>query len=379
MLNFLKITSFLLLITFTGCERKAIQSTNDRNELKPYIVQTETFDQSIEQIATSTPLSEHKITSPIEGYIVTQLKPYGSHVKQGDIIFKLVDEDAADKIFSALEQYLSAEIDLKNLANEVDDNELELKAGLVSQEAFKMKKMDLAKHKTTYLQAKYKLMMICRSHNLDFDTVIKVNQENFDDFIKSGGFARHISLRSTEDGVLLPVALEADKGMSSAAAAGKKVDYGQTIAALGDLHQAIMTIQLNETQLPLVEKKPNITAINPAQPKLKLIANVAQINLFNFNPKADEQTRYPITIQVQSPQPIKPGTRFKLIIHDQPRESLMIPIQAIHDLYKKPYVLMQNQEKRFIQLGKSNRSKVEIISGLKQNETILVPTNHPQS
>lgn len=374
MLSLLQTVILFITMALVGCEEKINQPANPKPQANTYAVTKQAFDQSIEQIATGSPIPQDKLTAPIEGYIVSQLIPYGSTVKKGDIIFYMVDEDAPNQIFNALGSYLSAQIDLQDAENAFNDNKLEFEAGLVSQESFNLKEMDLIKSKTAFLEAKYKLVMICKAHNLDFEAVTKINQDNFESFLDFGGFSNQIAVRAPQSGILIPVALNPDKGMSSSASAGTKADSGQSIAALSDLHLSTTSIFVNETQLALLEKKPAISVISPADPKSKFSANIEHIDLFNFNPKADEQTRYPVTIRITGVKNIKPGTRFKIIIHDQPHQSILIPINAVHEIYKKPYVIMKNQEKRFVQLGHTNQNMVEVTAGLVEKDVILIPT-----
>ena len=61
------------------------------------------------------------------------------------------------------------------------------------------------------------------------------------------------------------------------------------------------------------------------------------------------------------------------------RSAALIPIDAVNNPYKSPFVTMADGSKRSIELGKTNLNQVEITKGLLPNEQILVPVSTTKS
>ena len=110
-----------------------------------------------------------------------------------------------------------------------------------------------------------------------------------------------IVITAPNSGTLIPLLSDPTKETTTANV-GSKVEGGQAFAALSNLNQGEIKIELSENQVLMLKNGMSVNIKSLSQPNLKLllIGEISAIKYFEFNQKSDNMTRYPIIIHVKS-------------------------------------------------------------------------------
>lgn len=374
MYNYLKIISFIICLLFFGCEEKSSDATNDKRQQKydVYTVQTSKISDDIEQISVVKPWVHDVILSNVTGFLAKQIAPYGADVKPGDALFVISDTELSSEVFSKLADYHNAKWDYESNQNKLQDYQLQFKSGLVALEEVKQKEIDAKRSEMQLIQSEFALKQIANKIDKTFDELKDIDLDNLKSIFFDNNQKNSIIVTSPNQGTLIPLNLGSNEN-DTIAKTGSEVKGGQAFAALANLTRGEIQIELDESQITKITSGMNVKVQSLSNPKLELTGEIKTIKLFEFNQKSDNLTRYPVTIIVESKKNIIPGTRCKITIPMPSRSVPLIPIDAVNDPYKSPYVTMADGAKRNIILGKTSLNQVEVIKGLSPDEQILVP------
>ncbi len=374
MSTYLKIFSITILILLTGCDQKqTVSNTKSNSNTKTkFVVPSKTINEDIEQTGVITPLTHALIVSPVSGFITQQNAPYGSDVKKDDKIFIVSDADLSTEVFNKIVDYHNAKWDYESSKNKYSDYKLQFKSGLVAEEDVKLQEIEYYRADMKLIQSEFELKKIAKKIDKPFDQLKSTDIEKIKAIFLNKSLKDSITITAPNHGTLIPLLSDPTKE-TTAANVGSKVEGGQAFAALANLNQGEIKIELSENQVLMLKNGMSVNIKSLSQPDLKLTGEISAIKYFEFNQKSDNMTRYPIIIHVKSESNITPGTRCKIIIPMKSRTAIVIPISAIMDPYQNPYVMMSNGTKRNVVLGKTDQNNVEITSGLSPKEIILVP------
>ena len=374
MSTYLKIFSITILILLSGCDQKqTVSNTKSSSNTKTtFVVQSKTINEDIEQTGVITPITHALVVSPVSGFITQQNAPYGSDVKKDDKIFIVSDADLSTNVFNKIADYHNAKWDYESSKNKYLDYKLQFKSGLVAEENVKTKEIEYYRAEMKLLQAEFELKKIANKIGKPFNQLKSTDIEKVKAIFLNKSLKDSITISAPSNGTLIPLLSDPTKD-TTAANVGSKVEGGQAFAALANLNQGEIKIELNENQVLMLKNGMSVNIKSLSQPDLKLTGVISAIKYFEFNQKSDNMTRYPIIIHVNSESNITPGTRCKIIIPMHSRTAIIIPINAVNNPYQSPYVIMANGNKRTVVLGKTDINNVEVKSGLTPNEQILVP------
>lgn len=374
MSTYLKIFSITILILLAGCDQKQTVSNQTSNSTAntTFVVSRKTINEDIEQTSVITPLTHALIVSPVSGFITQQNAPYGSDVKKDDKIFIVSDADLSTDVFNKIVDYHNAKWDYESSKNKYSDYKLQFKSGLVAEEDVKLQEIEYYRADMKLIQSEFELKKIAKKIDKPFDQLKSTDIEKIKAIFLNKSLKDSITITAPNHGTLIPLLSDPTKE-TTAANVGSKVEGGQAFAALANLNQGEIKIELSENQVLMLKNGMSVNIKSLSQPDLKLTGEISAIKYFEFNQKSDNMTRYPIIINVKSESNIIPGTRCKIIIPMKSRTAIVIPISAIMEPYQNPYVMMANGTKRNVVLGKTDQNNVEITSGLSPKEVILVP------
>ena len=375
MSTYLKIFSITLFILLVGCDQNksgTSQSKQTSQTTTTLKITKKTINENIEQTGVITPLTHALVVTPVSGFITKQNFPYGSNVKKDDKIFIVSDSDLSSDVFSKIADYHNAKWDYESSHNKYLDYKLQFKSGLVAQEDVKTKEIDFYRSEMNLLQTEFELKKIAKKIDKPFDQLKSTNIEKIKAIFLNKDLKDSVIISAPSHGTLIPLITDPTKD-NVTAKVGSKVEGGQAFAALANLNQGEIKIELSENQVQMLKNGMSVNIKSLTQPDLKLSGTISAIKYFEFNEKSDNMTRYPIIIHVNSEDNITPGTRCEIVIPMKSRTAITIPINAVNDPYQNPYVIMANGTKRNVNLGKTDINNVEIKSGLAPNEVILVP------
>jgi membrane fusion protein (multidrug efflux system) len=154
---------------------------------------------------------------------------------------------------------------------------------------------------------------------------------------------------------------------------GAVVDTDSVITTLDDTSVIKLDFTVPEIYLSVLSTGMDVTARSPAYPGLKFNGVVAAINS-----RVDPETRT-LMIRAKIPNPeymLKPGMLLIVDLIKNRSQALIIPEEAVIQEKDKKYVYLimpdSTVAKREIATGRRIPGKVEVISGLKQGDPVVI-------
>lgn len=174
---------------------------------------------------------------------------------------------------------------------------------------------------------------------------------------------------------------------------GSRVNAGQVIAHLTNYSDLNMVVQVDELDIPKVKAGQNVEVIVNAFPEQKYEGVVKEIA--SEGTVTNGVSKFDVTVHLSSSKNLKAGmTATADIIIAKKENALYVPIGAVHSLNGKYFVYVQdtaqqntesaaasgsaadyegNGRRVFVKTGLHNDNYIEIVSGLKQGQVVLLP------
>lgn len=154
---------------------------------------------------------------------------------------------------------------------------------------------------------------------------------------------------------------------------GSLVEPGSVITTIDDIDKIKLDFSVPSTYLDVVKKGLNIQAQSDALRGQRFKGTVT-----NIDTRVDARTRS-VVVRAVLPNPkhiIKPGILLTVRLFKNERQALMIPEEAIIQIQQDHFVLSVSQEglveRKPINIGARKPGWVEVLSGIKEGETIIV-------
>jgi len=381
--NRLKVLSLLLAATIlvAGC-------TNAPMEGKPQETTAAAEQNAIKQVKIE-PVTRHSMGDPREqigevaaavkfdmiartsGEVTERAKQNGDKVKKGDVIARLSSERASTKLEDAktqlklTEEALAAnqrntQLQRKDLLNKIKDAEQQFKK-------IRMTEDDEAAEKAadTVKLLREQLNNMDHTNN---DTALQGQVAT----AKAGLKDMQLTLsdyviKAPSDGVLTNVSLRE----------GMYLQGGEVIGVVQRTERMIIQVKLNERAASLVRGKKELIFYTPDSKNTKLTAQINSLDLY-----PDPKTRM-FTMELEADNPtgtIKPGGRVHVQLTTEEEENVVaVPSLSIVREGDETFVYIAKDkkvEKRKVQLGRLNGIYQEVISGLSQDEQLVVSGQH---
>lgn len=153
---------------------------------------------------------------------------------------------------------------------------------------------------------------------------------------------------------------------------GAYIDSGDVITSLDDLSLIKVDFYLPERLLTNIHVGQQVTAVNSAYRDRNFIGKITAIDS-----RIDSSTR---SIKVRAiiankALKLRPGMLININVLQQVEKILQLPESAIIPIEDKHYVFVVNEEKavrKAIEIGRRHPGMVEVISGLVENEQVVV-------
>lgn len=158
---------------------------------------------------------------------------------------------------------------------------------------------------------------------------------------------------------------------------GQTVSTSDPVLVLSD--QLIARAQVDETDIGKVQLDQNSIVMLDAYPEAKIKAKVQHI--YYESKTVNNVTMYEVDLQPENVPPFfRSGMNATIDFIVNSKENIMLlPLEAVNKEQNGSYVWLKNSNspqpiKEMIQLGLSDDKNVEILSGLKLSDTIVVKT-----
>jgi len=284
----------------------------------------EKIDQAISVVGTITANNDVAIVSETQGRVVSVNAKVGDQLGAGSVIAQVDDE-------LKKANYLLAEANYQKTKKDLERNEELFKNNAISTSQIESSRLAFQSAEAQYIVAR-------RQYN---DTRITT---------PIGGI---VSSRSVDFGTM--------------------VVPGTVIANVVDVSKLKVKIQLAEHDVFKIKNGDKAVVSTDVYPGMEFEARVE-----NISAKADEAHTYPVELSLNnnSKNPLKAGmfarVDFKTFVE---RTSVVIAREALVGSLKKPQVFVVEGDKavlRNIVVGVTSSHKIEVLSGLKEGENVVI-------
>ena len=316
-------------------------------------VETRTIEDTIEAAGDVAPKTQIDVKPEVGGKVKTLLVEAGQSVKKGELLCEIDDTDLQNQRLTTLTDIAGRKILVeRNQANFNRSKEL-FEAKLVTKESFDNTSNDLA-------QAKNNLERVERQLQTTEDNIKK---------------ARVVA---PSDGTVLNVNVVEGQVVVAAAS----VNSGTTLMTIADLNNLIVNSHINQVDVGRITQKQrvNLTLVSTKEEAMEgMIRFIAPVATTKNSVKGFSVET---TIDKPSPQ-LRPGMTVNLIIPVAAADNaISIPTAALFKGDSEEsivYVLSKKEqtERRGVTIGVSNLDFVEIKSGLKTGERVLMVEPSP--
>ncbi|MBF7082915.1 efflux RND transporter periplasmic adaptor subunit [Desulfallas sp. Bu1-1] len=310
----------------------------------------------------------------VKGTIAEILVAEGDEVKKGDVIAKLDDRDYQDqyqlalaKLQEAREQELTSlldtELKLKTTAAELEqlkDEYMEMEAipDAYSASELKMKKLELDNKDTEYqnLQQKYELQKAQGLKQNELE--VKMAKEDLEETI----------LYAPVSGIVLDLANKV----------GESVTDEQDFATIHENNAINAVTQVIEYDIGQIKVGQKVYVTVEAIPDKKFTGEVSKINAL---PSEDSSglVNYTVEIKIKDPgTELKDGMTCAVsFVIKEVKDCLIVPYNAVKIVDGKQVVTVVDETgqsvEREIKTGFTDGTSVEVLEGLRENETVVYP------
>jgi membrane fusion protein (multidrug efflux system) len=288
------------------------------------MVTSEPFTEKLEALGTTKANESVVVTPTVEERVVAIFVDDGEFVNKGQVLVKLDDSEA---------QYLLAEA---RAALKEQQQQFERMRRLAKTNATSRSQLDEEKGLLDIAEAKVSLL-----------------EARLQDYTLRAPFSGTLGIRQISTGAV--------------------VDTDTVITTLDDTTTIKLDFTVPEAYLGVLKKGMTVSARSLAYPDLIFNGIVTAISS-----RVDPETRT-LTIRAKVPNPdrlLRPGMLLTVDLVKNRSQSLIIPEEAVIQEKDKKFVLLvtpdKTVEKKEIVTGRRNPGKVEVISGLKAGQQVII-------
>ena len=380
-----------------GCSNKPLAGPQDTTQgqesqiktVKTVKVTKEKISDPLEQVANVISSVQLEVISKTGGDVQQVYKKRGDMVKKGELLFRIDPSDLQLQkeqgqlgIKSAQAQLKQAKEELANAKTDLENNIVKAEQGIRDAEKnFNKMRNDYDEGTVTKIQLEQEETKL-NSLKLDLSTLKQKRKtlDNTDSLaaaqvaIETSGLSVKKAERELENtevkapvsGVLTDFPIEA----------GMTIGQGFKSGVIQQLNPILIKADLTEEAVNLVRDKKELNFYVPGTTELtkapiKYISDVL-----------DSQTKaYTLELEVSNAdQKLKPGQKVQIQLTDEAEQTVAaIPTLSIVREGSESFVFVLNGdtvEKRKVQLGRLKETMQEVISGVSENEQIVVSGQH---
>jgi len=327
------------------------------------------------------PLKMVKLTSQVDGTINSISAKFGGVVTKGQVLFTLVSPQLQDTLRSTINNYLRAKSALANMTNEYNGNIALYKAGLISKNDYLNSDDSFQTAKLTLWDATEQLKTLFKGIGLNEKQFESLTLKDIDKIKALIASAQKIKVISPVDGILSTQSGNTTSN-NGELSVGSNVKQGDVIAIIYEMNGLNFSVNIVETQLSqiFVGQKASITGV--AFPSITLNGYVNSVNQ-EANTDSEATPTYTIRIIVpeitaQQRAAIKEGMSAMITLIKERPPSIRIPLTALINKGNSYVVKRINPDNGSIEeipveTGDTDASTVEITSGLKEGDKIVIP------
>ncbi len=330
---------------------------------------------SLELAAEFRPNQEVDLHAKIAGYLKAIYVDVGDHVKKGQLIAELEAPEMTQELAQAEATLKRSQVDVDRTRSELRRSEAQHSIRQVSFERLSavikarpnlvaQQEIDDAGSRLQEAEAQLSVAQAVISASEEQVRIAAAVKERFDTMLTylriTAPFAGTITKRLADPGAMIQ-------------------------AGTASYVQAMPVVQLSQVDhlrlvLPVPESVvPRIRTDTPVEVRVESLKRVFQGRISRFSGKLDSSTRTMETeVDLVNPDSvIKPGMfGYATLVLEQRQDVLTIPVQALSGRSSPATVLVIGPDNRLqerqVNLGMETPSRIEVLSGLRENDMVVV-------
>ena len=392
-----KIVGIVIIVTLIGIIGFYMVNRNKTVQVDAAIAVEGSIEKYVEELGIVKAKNQGDIYASTSGTVKEILVDIGDEVKKGDVLVKLDDMQVSKEIqgleaerSAILAQYNEAKesVDIESIekleltvkdmerrtqkAEETANNSQMLyEAGAISHEEYKntLDNLELEKSNLEKIKLDLELMNKPVSKNIIAQYEARLKQIDIQKE-KLKDLSRDFTITSNIDGIVLRKTIEE----------GSYIQPGMDIMEIGNVEELYIESDILVDDIAYVQEGARVKISNKNLGLVDLGGEVQKIYPYAFTKVSDlgvEQRRVKVDIEIKdSIENIRPGYDLDIkIVVDSKANTILIPKDSIFDMEGKHFVFVNVDNKaelREVKKGLESQRQVEIISGLKKGETVIL-------
>lgn len=323
------------------------------------------------------PLNQEMVSSPADGLVSKINFSYGENVKKGDLLLSIRSVKQQSDYQAALTKYLQAKQTYTQSEDQLNSDQKLFDKGLIPKNTFDQTRNTFMLNHLSLLQAESDLRKSAHTDNIE--KLKSLTIENFDEVNKALALnqeARTIEVKSPASGEALFETKNAQK-----IDVGSDVKVGAALLFINQSSGLRIDIDINEINVNQLHVGQPARITSVAFPTMQLKGYVqaidAQAKAGNNLPTFSAIIVVPQLTNEQE-KIIRFGMSAKIAIQTQHKADVLIPISAVTRKDKDYYVNKLASDGKTVvsvpvKVGDTTLNDVEIISGLKAGDKIVLP------
>lgn len=392
-----KIVGIVIIVTLIGIIGFYMANRNKVVQVDAAIAVEGSIEKYVEELGIVKAKNQGDIYASTSGTVKEILVDIGDEVKKGDVLVKLDDMQVSKEIqgleaerSAILAQYNEAKesVDIESIekleltvkdmerrtqkAEETANNSQMLyEAGAISHEEYKktLDNLELEKSNLEKIKLDLELMNKPLSKNIIAQYEARLKQIDIQKE-KLKDLSRDFTIISNIDGIVLRKTIEE----------GSYIQPGMDIMEIGNVEELYIESDILVDDIAYVQEGVRVKISNKNLGLVDLEGVVKKIYPYAFTKVSDlgvEQRRVKVDIEMKdSIENIRPGYDLDIkIVTDSKDNTILIPKDSIFDMEGKHFVFVNTDNKaelREVKKGLESQRQVEVISGLKEGEVVIL-------
>ena len=374
-----------------------------------YIVTSQLVSSSVSLVGKLEPLKQVSVVSPFTGKVAEKYFEYGQEVKKGQLLLKMDTEELSARIRDATAKYIQANQNLQNIRNwrhstEVAQAERSLSRskhaldtarrkceeakvlfdkGIISRTEYESTEESLSNAQLELKSSEDSLDAVLEKGSPDNIRVAEFELENTStELIKLKEHLEMAKVVSPVTGIiLLPKAIGSEKRIVER---GISVNQGEMLVSVGDLEGYSVKCQVDEIDIGKIKIGQPVSVSGDAFSDLSLTGKISHTS--SQAGPAEGFSQVPVfdvivTIEELTPAEAKHlrlgmSCNLQVQVYNNPK-ALMVPIHLVHTDWPKTWVNVlkpgSDEIKAVpVKVGITTIDSVEILSGLKEGDTVVM-------
>ena len=373
----------IVVVAVSGCKKGAVSS--HKSEAQPgytiYTVKKTAFENTLYFASRIEPLTCRPVTSSVDGIVTQKLFQYGDKIKDKQLLLAVQSIKEQGEYQSALTRYFQSKQDFMRSEQEYNNDTVFFEKGIVAKEVYDNSRRSYLTSRLNLLQAEaaFKKFTSTQTETKILEQLAATNISEVEQALQFDKTTRELNVYAPCDGLAVFQATSRDEGKT--VNVGDEIKVGQMLLCIAPLEGFSLSIRINEINIQQVFIGQAVKVTLDALPGIALNGSIDNIEA---QAKGSEQLptfAAKIIIPKLTPEAaklVKIGMSAKAGITIKHSDNLLIPFKAVEHYLDQSKVKVidpntQQTKSVIVETGETTQDNVEILSGLKEGDQVLVP------